>query len=153
MSLKNHAARTIQFLGVSEANYKVAWESLQNHYEKIANLSVYYAGAFLELPAIKNKSSIAIREFIDDAKNHLRALEKLDEISWRNTMILVILMRKLDSIMLGEWRERALALKHNPTFKDFYQFLETRATYLEIYFRIINSDILTNNQQQCLIYN
>lgn len=111
---------------------------LQNHYEKIANLSVYYAGAFLELPAIKNKSSIAIREFIDDAKNHLRALEKLDEISWRNTMILVILMRKLDSIMLGEWRERALALKRNPTFKDFYQFLETRATYLEIYFRISN---------------
>lgn len=39
-------------------------------------------------------------------------------------MILVILARKLDSIMLDEWRERILVLKCNPIFKDFYKFYE-----------------------------
>lgn len=110
----------------------------------------YYADALLEVPASKNRSSIAIRVFIDGAKNHLRALEKLDKVSWRDTMILVILTKKLDSVMLGEWRERVLALEHNPTFEEFYQFLETRATYLES-FSANNQwqcDILTNNQWQ-----
>lgn len=79
-------------------------------------------------------------------KNHLRVLEKLDKIFLWDTMILMTLTRKLDSIMLDEWRERALALsERNPTFKNLYQFLETRATYLESF--------LADNQQQRLMNN
>lgn len=90
----------------------------------------------------QKRSSIALRKFIDNAKNHLRAFEKLDEVLLSDIMILqdFILTKKLDS-RLGEWRERALALERNPTFKDFYQFLETRAIYLE--------NFLADNQQQC----
>lgn len=66
-------------------------------------LFIFYAGALLDLSAIKNKSSIALREFIDEAKNHLCAFEKLDEVPLWDTMILqdFILTKKLDS-RLGE---------------------------------------------------
>lgn len=89
----NKAARAIQFLDVSEANYRMVYKS---RYEKIVNFLVYYSGEFLDLPPIKTRSSNALRKFIDDAKNHLRALEKLDEYDLWDIMILIILSRKLD---------------------------------------------------------
>lgn len=99
------------------------------------------------LPAIKNRFSIALKEFIDDVKNHLRVLEKLDKVFLWDTMILMILTRKLDSIMLDEQQERAITLnERNPAFKDFYQFLETRATYLKSF--LADNQRLMNNQQQ-----
>lgn len=64
-------------------------------------------------------------------------------------MILANLTRKLDSVTLGEWSERSLALKRNATFKKFHEFLEIRATYLES-FPVNNQrprDILANNQR------
>lgn len=71
------------------------------------------------MPAIKNRSSITLKKLID-AKNH-RILEKLKSL-W-NTIILVILTRKFNN---------ALTLARNPTFKDFYEFLETQVIYLKI---------------------
>lgn len=71
-SLKNKAARTIQSLDISEANYRVVWENLQIRYEKIANFFIYYSGILFDLPLIKTRLSSALREFVDDTKNHFR---------------------------------------------------------------------------------
>lgn len=96
---------------------------------------------------MKNRSSIALKKFIDGAKNHFLALEKLDEPLW-DIMILIILIRKLDSIMLGNWRKQALALAHNPTFKDFHEFLETQVICLESFSADSQQQHLTHNQRQ-----
>lgn len=89
--LKDYAARTIQSLGVSEENYKLVWQSLQIRYERTVDLSNYHAGTFLDL--IRNRSCIALRKFIDDAKNRFLTLRKLDELVelW-DIIVLVILV-------------------------------------------------------------
>ena len=63
---------------------------------KIGNFPIFDLCALLDLPPIKTKSFSALRKVIDDAKNHLRALEKLDEYDLWDIMILIILSRKLD---------------------------------------------------------
>lgn len=62
--------------------------------------------------------------FIDNANNHLCALEILDELveSW-DTIVLGILSRRLNAITLSEYQE-LLILIRKPIFKDFYKILE-----------------------------
>lgn len=83
-------------------------------YEKTANLPVYYESAFLDLP-IGNKSSITLREFIDDyVINYLLTLKKLDKMGYHGI-----------SNATSNCESLTLGLAHKPTrFKDFYELLE-----------------------------
>lgn len=68
--------------------------------------------------------------------------------SWDTTTLLIVLLilsRKLDATMLGEWRDRVSVLEHK-TFKDFYEFLGKQATYLENFVADDRQQRLTNNQ-------
>ncbi|XP_076385701.1 uncharacterized protein LOC105664200 [Megachile rotundata] len=77
------------------------------------------------------QSSTALRELIDDARNHLAALKSLNEPvdSW-DTLIVPILSRKLDGASLREW-EKSVISAEKVTFQTFATFLEQRSSYLE----------------------
>ncbi|XP_076389571.1 uncharacterized protein LOC105662854 [Megachile rotundata] len=130
-ALKGSAARVIQSLGVSEANYKLAWESLKARYENSAALRKYHVGALLDMPNIQKQSSTALRDLADDSRNHLAALKSLNEpVELWDSLIVPILARKLDIVSLREW-EKGIIGSDRVTFNKFTTFLEERSSYLD----------------------
>ncbi|XP_029054415.2 uncharacterized protein LOC114881732 [Osmia bicornis bicornis] len=130
-ALKGPAARVIQSLGVSDTNYKLAWDSLKSRYENSAMLRKFHVVAILDLPVIQKQSSTALRELLDNVRNHLAALKSLKEPieSW-DSLLIPILSRKLDMASLREW-EKGITSLERVTFKSFTSFLEERSSYLE----------------------
>ncbi|XP_076391767.1 uncharacterized protein LOC143265171 [Megachile rotundata] len=139
-SLKGAVSRVIHSLGVSEANYKLAWQLLNSRYENSTALKRHHVTALLDLVPIQKQSEGALREFLDDATNHRIALKALGESvdSW-DTLIIPLLSRKLDSVSVREWERRISSQSQMPTFTQFSEFLEERAKYL--------GNISTNAQQ------
>ncbi|CAK9799142.1 hypothetical protein ANTPLA_LOCUS1909 [Anthophora plagiata] len=130
-ALKGPAARVIQSLGVSDANYHLAWNALRSRYENSAALRKYHVTAILDTPIVQRQSPTALRELVDDTRNHLAALRSLNEPvdSW-DSLIVPILSRKLDVVSLREWEKGATG-SERVTFKKFAEFLEERSSYLE----------------------
>ena len=130
-ALKGPAARVVQTLGVSNANYSEAWTALKERYEDPKALIHHHATSFLRMPSIQKQSGSELREFIDNARNHIRALGVLGESvdSW-DTLIILILSEKLDSVTFKEWEEYLKSLSA-VTFSDFTKFLERQAKLLE----------------------
>lgn len=130
-ALKGPAARVIQSLGVSDTNYKLAWDSLKSRYENSAVLRKFHVTAILDLPLIQKQSSTALRDLLDNVRNHLAALKSLKEPvdSW-DSLLIQILSRKLDIASLKEW-EKGITSLERVTLKTFTAFLEERSSYLE----------------------
>ncbi|XP_076549197.1 uncharacterized protein LOC117611418 [Osmia lignaria lignaria] len=131
-ALGGSAARVIRSLGVSEANYKLAWDVLKARYENTSALKRHHVNALLDLPTPQKNSQASVREFIDDATNHLIALRalKVSVDAW-DPLIVPILSRKLDIASSREWEKRVASVSGDTTFKMFAEFLEERSTYLE----------------------
>ncbi|XP_076235101.1 uncharacterized protein LOC143179673 [Calliopsis andreniformis] len=117
-ALKGPAARVIQLLGVSDANYKLAWATLRRHFEDVKSLIHHHASALLELPRIHRQSSVA-----------LRALD--ESIHTWDILRILILTNKLDSCTCKEWEKLYLSITDSPKFKDFVEFIEQQAKLLE----------------------
>ncbi|XP_029054961.2 uncharacterized protein LOC114882244 [Osmia bicornis bicornis] len=130
-SLQGVAARVIQSLGVSEANYKVAWEFLTARYENSKDLKRHHVNALMDLKPVQKQSEIALRQFIDDAYNHRNALRSLEEAvdSW-DTFLVPLLSRKLDAISIREWEKKISSDPQMPSFVQFSEFVEERSKYL-----------------------
>ncbi|XP_076377782.1 uncharacterized protein LOC143259435 [Megalopta genalis] len=101
------AARVIQSLGISDANYKLARDALKTRYEDSTTLLKHHVNALLDLAPVSKQSRATLREFIDDANNHLAALQSLASPTevW-DTLVVQILSRKLDVISLREWEKQ-----------------------------------------------
>ena len=131
-TLHGAAARVIQTLGVSEANYQIAWETLRARYDNSTALRRHHLNSLLDLPPIAKPSQTSIREFVDDANSHLAALKSLGEsVEHWDSLIVALLSRKLDQITIREWEKRVLAPPHQTHLRAFIEFLEERSQYLE----------------------
>ncbi|XP_076661119.1 uncharacterized protein LOC143364992 [Halictus rubicundus] len=130
-SLKGVAARVIQALGVSETNYKQAWELLKSRYEDSTSLKRHHVNSLLDLKSVQKQSEVTLREFIDDATNHRVALMSLGEpIETWDTMLVPLLSRKLDQVSMREWEKRIISQSKMPSFSQFSAFIEERSKYL-----------------------
>ncbi|XP_012152411.1 uncharacterized protein LOC105664082 [Megachile rotundata] len=138
-ALKGSAARVIRSLGVSDTNYKLAWDVLKARYENTSALKRHHVNALLDLPTPQRNSQTSMREFIDDATNHLIALRapRISVDAW-DPLIVPILSRKLDLVSSREWEKRVASGTGDITFKMFAEFLEERSNYLE--------NVAANNQ-------
>ncbi|XP_017794319.1 PREDICTED: uncharacterized protein LOC108575898 [Habropoda laboriosa] len=131
-ALKGVAARTVESLGVSEANYKLAWANLKRRFEDPDSLIHHHVNALIEIPTITHQTSVSLREFIDKANNQLVALGALGEPieSW-DTFIIILLAKKLDAKTFNDWDTFATNASRRPKFNDFVNFLERQAKRLE----------------------
>ncbi|XP_076660689.1 uncharacterized protein LOC143364062 [Halictus rubicundus] len=130
-SLKGVAARVIQALGVSETNYKQAWELLKSRYEDSTSLKRHHVNSLLDLKSVQKQSEVTLREFIDDATNHRVALMSLGEpIETWDTTLVPLLSRKLDQVSMREWEKRIISQSKMPSFSQFSAFIEERSKYL-----------------------
>ncbi|XP_043264279.1 uncharacterized protein LOC122404409 [Colletes gigas] len=131
-ALRGSAARVIQSLGVSDENYKLAWETLKNRYEDPKSLIYHHGNALLNLQSVHKQTHTALRDLVDNANNHVLALGALGQpIKHWDTLLVLILSRKLDVATQREWEKRSLRLTGIATFRDLVEFVEEQAKYLE----------------------
>ncbi|XP_076384127.1 uncharacterized protein LOC143261990 [Megalopta genalis] len=131
-SVTGAAARVIESYSVSAANYKLAWERLQEKYNDPKLLATHHLNSILDVEPLKKPSGKGLSEFVDTAINNVRALESiLKPAELWDALISACLARKLDAGSLDEWDKRTTNSSSLPTFRELSKFLEQRSQYLD----------------------
>ncbi|XP_076230267.1 uncharacterized protein LOC143176322 [Nomia melanderi] len=143
-SVKGAAARVIQSLGISEANYNLAWDLLRSRYENSTNLKRHHVNSIIDLKSVHKQTEVALREFIDDITSHRNALRSLgDQVDSWDTFLIPLLSRKLDLVSGREWERKIASNTKMSSFAEFSEFIEERAKYLG---NIASSNQLTSQR-------
>ncbi|XP_076379702.1 uncharacterized protein LOC143259843 [Megalopta genalis] len=117
---------------VSAANYKLAWERLQEKYNDPKLLATHHLNSILDAEPLKKPSGKGLSEFVDTTINNERALESiLKPAELWDALISACLARKLDAGSLDEWDKRTTNSSLLPTFRELSKFLEQRSQYLD----------------------
>nr|XP_012152116.1 PREDICTED: uncharacterized protein LOC105664028 [Megachile rotundata] len=125
--------RTIEALGVSEANYLLAWEGLKSRYEDPNTLIHHHVQALFEAPVLTRESTYSkLRQLLDNTNNHLLALRTLGKrTEYWDQLIIYLLTSKLNIYMKREWGRTLANSTTEPTFKEFSNFLERHIKFLQ----------------------
>ncbi|XP_033221167.1 uncharacterized protein LOC117175569 [Belonocnema kinseyi] len=157
-ALTGDAAPVIESLGVSDANYTLAWQGLLDRCEGSRSLVHFHVKALFDLPVITKVTFSALRQLIDDANNHLYALKSLgEETGCWDTLVVHLVITKLDFATKREWEKRLLSkrensnlIEHKITFKDMITFLKNHCKYLHrVATEKPESDNLNNQKKPC----
>lgn len=129
--LKGNAEQVLRSLDVSEANYNIAWELLNERFENKAVIIRNHVKALFQWPSILKESHTLLRKMLDGMLQHLRALDSLGEPTnkW-DTLIIYLFSNKLDAVSKCEW-EKSCAKLDSPTLTDFKTFISNRCHILE----------------------
>lgn len=130
--LEGGAAVIIKSIELTNANYNVAWELLCDRYNNKNVLINNHLKSFFNLESLNRESHKSLRFVIDHVSKNLKALNALGEPTdkW-DTLIIYIIVQKLDSVTSVKWEEYKAGLVWPPTLDDFFQFLRQRADILE----------------------
>lgn len=136
-SLRGSAAMVINSLQFSSDNYEVAWELLLNRYNNNRLLIQNHVKSLFNMQSIHKESPVFIRALIDTVLKNLRALQVLGEPTehW-DTLVIYIIVSKLDQITEREWEQHKSSLFSNLNnsklrVDDLLKFLKNRADVLE----------------------
>lgn len=144
-SLKGDALRIIQSIPISDDNFKIAFNLLNERYSNQKEQIFAHIKRFLSLPNIYNESSTSLLNLVDNINEIIRSLEvlgqKVDNFS--DTLMLYLVLQKLDS-STKLWWERQLTKKEIPKLNELIEFLKTYARTLE------NSKSVSNRIQKPL---
>lgn len=103
--LSGDAARVLDTLEASDANYNSAWDMLKERFEN-KNIIVHNVKALFELPQVTKDSHASLRDLSDSVSQHLRALVSLGQPvdSW-DSLIIYLCASKLDIASRNEWEK------------------------------------------------
>ncbi|XP_011169770.2 uncharacterized protein LOC105202790 [Solenopsis invicta] len=132
LALTHEAAKVIQSLELSNANYEIAWDLLKQRYENKRLIVQHHMQELLDLAPIVKESHAALRQFIDGISQHIQPLIKLGQpVEHWNTILIHIFTPKLDKITKREWELKRATIDTFPTLNEFIEFLNTRSAFLE----------------------
>ncbi|OXA46198.1 Gag-Pol polyprotein [Folsomia candida] len=128
--LKGEAARQLQSMIITDANYDIAWSQLSDRYQNDRELLFAIMRKFTNQPIVQSQSATAIRQLVDVSRECIRSLQvlKLPTDQW-DAILLFLMMMKMDSSSKELW-EQSLNDSAIPTLKSFFDFLEQRARAL-----------------------
>ena len=128
--LQGEAARLIQSIVLSEANYDTAWKLLHDRYQNDKEILFAVLRKFFSLPSSAS-SSHNMRILIDSTKECIRSMEILNLKPEKPTeaIILYVLVEKLDLNSRQLW-EQNLQGTSIPSLQVLFEFLEQRARAL-----------------------
>lgn len=132
--LSEEPAKLIKNLKMKDNNFNIAWQTLNDHYENQNKVVWGYLQRFFEIPTISTgtASSTELQNMIIVTADLITSLTEfdIDTSSW-DTIIIYVLIQKLDTLTVNYWHEERKAKKSIPTLKQFRTFLETRQTVSE----------------------
>ena len=128
--LQGEAARLVQSIVLSDANYDTAWKLLNERYQNDREiLFSVLRKLFSQNPSCSSANSI--RQLVDTTKECIRSMEILNLVPDKATeaIILYVIIQKLDQASREIW-EQNLKGTTVPPLKDLFEFLEQRARAL-----------------------
>ncbi|XP_036347161.1 uncharacterized protein LOC118756508, partial [Rhagoletis pomonella] len=125
-SLSEEAARDIQHLSITEANYPVAWQMLINIYDNKRVLFVHYMDMFEQQPSVAHDDPAALKQFIQTCRSCVNSIDHLGVDLKQNQILVYLMARKLSNNARLEW-EKSLSITQNiPTFEQFCAYLDAQ---------------------------
>lgn len=129
--LKGKAAETIASLQITNENFTIAWELLNQRFENKKLIVFSHIASLVDIPNIAKENHVMLRNLLDSYLKNSRALEALGENvqSW-GSLLIYILINKLDFNSRKLWEQEtndtAVAL-----LTKLENFLKTRCQLLE----------------------
>ncbi|CAH1979224.1 unnamed protein product [Acanthoscelides obtectus] len=131
LSLKGSAADTIKSLEISNQNYNVAWDLLEERFENKQLLVNNHIKALFDIPTIQREGYASLRDLVDRLQKHLRALEVLKlPVSHWDLILIYLISSKLDNATRREWEMRSKT-QELPTMTEFSEFPKNKCRNLE----------------------
>jgi hypothetical protein len=144
-SLKGPAARIVQNVAVTDANFEPVWKEVCQRYTNSRMLAHAHLVELFDMQAQTKISPVNMRSILDRTKEEVRALEALGcpTQDWDDILVFMTL-RRLDSSTRLEWQldltnsDRQKKLVDSaytpalPTFQQLELFLDHRITALEM---------------------
>ncbi|XP_058456550.1 uncharacterized protein LOC131433948 [Malaya genurostris] len=130
-AIKGEAAQLIESIGISSANYLLAWQTLENRYSNDYLLRKRHLQALFDIPRMKKESAASLHGLVDEFERHTKILHQLGEPTdtWSSILEHLLCMRLHDDT-LKAWEDHASTVA-NPDYACIIDFLQRRARVLE----------------------
>lgn len=131
--LKGAAASILNSVSISDDNYAVAWDLLNERFENKQFIVHSHIQGLFNINSIKRDSYKSLRELLDNLNWHWRSLERLGlpVKSW-DALIIYLISSKLDASSRREWdAETSGDINVLPTLDELKSFLNKRCRQLE----------------------
>ena len=130
--LQGEALDLIRGLPLSESNYLIAWDLLIKRYHNQRKLVSMHINKILDMPSVSGNSLISLRSFLSTFHENAQALSALGhDISNENTLLVTILMRKLDFATRKRMEDTRRETHELPLASELITFLERECAHLE----------------------
>ncbi|XP_045533958.1 uncharacterized protein LOC123721012 [Papilio machaon] len=163
-SITGEAEQLLRQIQITERNYDVAWETLNNRYNNRRIIVQTILNRLFNQRKLSQSTAKGIKDLLDTTVECLNSL-KNNDVETTNWDIIVIhlIVNKLDDESHKQWEEDVgeLPIDILPTFERFTKFLETRFRVYEMMCTTsvnvsrernaskTKSFITTNNTQHC----
>lgn len=125
-AIVGNAARVLGGWQITEANYALAWERLNEVYDDRYLIIKAHLSALHAMPHLQSQSYSGIREIINTTTEHIRALGALHvPVAQWDLILAYIITIRLDQTTAAEW-EMSREANELPTLADLLAFLEKR---------------------------
>ncbi|XP_076298339.1 uncharacterized protein LOC143217688 [Lasioglossum baleicum] len=130
-AITGDAVGVIESLELSDENYNVAWNLLQERYNNTRVIVQTHIRKILELPVMTKENLLELRQIADGTAKHVCALTSLKRPAdkW-NDLLVYIITSKLDTVTVREW-QNSLTGAELPTLHELLTFLQHRCQMLE----------------------
>ncbi|XP_055621978.1 uncharacterized protein LOC129765590 [Toxorhynchites rutilus septentrionalis] len=116
---------------MSEANYRVAWDSLVDRFSNKYLLKKRHLNALFEYPRIKRESATGLHKLIDCFERNTKILDQLGKKTnvW-GAMLVHLMVSKLDEVIQKRWEENVTP-DREPSYASLVEFLKRQTRVLD----------------------
>ncbi|XP_055678141.1 uncharacterized protein LOC129786910 [Lutzomyia longipalpis] len=130
--LSGEAASIVKHIAVTDDNYLLAWNLLEERFEKKQSIVSQYLRTFLEQSSVPDANPKLLRSLYNTTHGVIQALDAMD-CTDRDIWLIHILLNKLDKETKTLWA-RETTSSQIPTLQQFMEFLQRRCDALEVIF-------------------
>ncbi|XP_055589224.1 uncharacterized protein LOC129741507 [Uranotaenia lowii] len=147
------ALKDIASIELTDANYDVAWDILEERYENRKLIVKAYLDALFALEPLKKEGYDGLNNLITEFEKNLQMLQKVDEETegW-STILSYMLSARLDPVTLRNWETHHNS-KEVPRYEDLKKFLRNYCSVLQSVAPSKGSSSTDNKQSRSSVCN
>lgn len=131
-SLTEKPLQCIKSIAITDANYNIAWQALQERYDKSQVIRENHVKQILDASKVTRESGKDLWELYNTINNNLEALKNLQEpVDHWDGILIPIVIEKLDYQSRKEWERLCINDLNRKTSKDLFTFIKNRCSVLE----------------------
>lgn len=130
-NLLGEAESMLRHVSIDAANYRDAFESLQNRYENKRMIVTTQLKQLMALQPVIDENTTTIKRLLVGTVEVIQALKNLERpVDKWDDLLVFITTQKLDATSRKEWETSLGSSKNPPTFTELQEFLEQRICVL-----------------------